>query len=136
MTERVFTVPGRVRGKRRHRMGRGHAYKDQETVAYESWVRLCYQQAYPGQTPLEGPLGCVIHAYYKVPKSWPKKKQAKALSGEIRPGKPDADNIAKALTDPLNNLAYSDDYFIADLRVIKLYCAEEPFVVVRLWELH
>ena len=45
--------------------------------------------------------------------------------------KPDCDNIAKAVLDALNGLAYKDDSQVTELTVRKLY-AEEGSVGVRI----
>ncbi|MDM0721918.1 RusA family crossover junction endodeoxyribonuclease [Clostridium perfringens] len=38
--------------------------------------------------------------------------------------KPDADNIGKIILDSLNGIAYKDDAYVADFRVIKEYTEE------------
>ena len=56
-------------------------------------------------------------------------------SGAIGCGtKPDADNIAKAVLDALNGLAYTDDSKVTRLVVVKLY-GTEPRVEVKLTEM-
>lgn len=55
------------------------------------------------------------------------------LSGEIRPTKkPDTDNIAKAICDALNGVAYRDDAQICCLTVQKQY-SEMSAVSVRIY---
>ena len=44
--------------------------------------------------------------------------------------KPDADNIAKAILDSLNGLAYKDDNQIVDLSVKKEYGLENKIIVI------
>ena len=52
---------------------------------------------------------------------------------EIRPTtKPDADNIAKAVLDSLNAVAYPDDKQICDLHITKYY-AEQEYMIVRIF---
>ena len=59
-----------------------------------------------------------------IPVSWPKKKQASALDGTLRPtGKPDLDNVAKLLADALNGILWHDDSQIVALEVEKHYGA-------------
>ena len=53
----------------------------------------------------------------------------------IRPTKkPDSDNVAKAVLDSINGIAYKDDAYVVDLTVSKYY-ADEGFVKIRLEEL-
>ncbi|MEX5590971.1 RusA family crossover junction endodeoxyribonuclease, partial [Pseudomonas urmiensis] len=65
-----------------------------------------------------------------IPSSTSKKNRIGMLNGDIYPTKkPDADNIAKAVTDALNGLAYKDDSQIVILSVYKQY-GETPQVGV------
>ena len=59
-----------------------------------------------------------IRAIYRVPTSWPKKRAAEA---KWRTSKPDADNIAKLVSDACNEIVFGDDAQVADLRVQKVY---------------
>lgn len=69
-------------------------------------------------------------AYYGIPKSTSKKKHKLMLFKALRPTKkPDIDNIAKAVLDSINRIAYKDDSQIVDLQVRKFY-SENPRVVV------
>lgn len=63
-----------------------------------------------------------VTAFYKIPKSWTKAKKQAAMDGDITPGKPDVDNIAKIVMDSLNKLAYLDDKQVNFLSVRKQYC--------------
>lgn len=63
-----------------------------------------------------------IKAYYAIPTSASKKKQAAMEAGEIRPTKkPDADNIIKVVADSLNQVAYHDDAEIVGVSLAKYY---------------
>lgn len=131
---RRFEVPGTPVGKGRPKFSRAGAgvrtYTPEKTANYETLVKWAYASEYAGAPLLEGAVRMVIMACYPVPKSWPKKKQEAALRGDIRPmTKPDADNIAKAISDALNGLAYRDDAQVVDLLVQKYY-SDEPRVVV------
>lgn len=48
------TVEGKIKGKARPRVFNGHAMTPQDTVTYENWVKVCYQNA--GGKLLEGPV--------------------------------------------------------------------------------
>ena len=54
----------------------------------------------------------------------------------LRPGRPDCDNLAKAVLDAGNGVLWSDDAQVVKLQVMKLRAAlgEEPCVVVRVSE--
>ena len=121
-------IPGEPKAKARPRMSTktGRAYTPQDTVNYENWVKLCYQDQ--GKEYLEGELVATINAYYGIPKSTSKKKTTLMLNDEIKPTKkPDLDNIVKAILDSLNGLAYKDDSQVVKVISEKFY-SEQPRV--------
>lgn len=80
----------------------------------------------------DGAVSVFIEAVFPVPTAWNKTKKKEAISGLVQPtGKPDLDNIAKAVLDALNGLAYTDDSRVLDLRITKRY-GECGFVAVRI----
>ena len=131
----TFLVEGEPQGKGRHRTTKtGINFTPERTAMYENWVKSVYINR-AGDKLLYGPIRATIEAYYGIPKS--KSKKAKELMSNqvIRPTKkPDADNIAKAILDSLNGIAYKDDSQVVELIVIKYY-AENGFVKVTLEEL-
>lgn len=135
-----FTVPGPPQGKGRPRFStfNGHvtARTPQQTVIYENLVRLEYQRQNVGlRFPNEAMLRVVINAYYPIPKSASKKKQAAMLAGTLRPTKkPDCDNVVKVVLDSLNAIAYHDDVQVVDVGLRKWY-SNEPRVVVAIEEI-
>lgn len=129
-----FTVPGEPKGKARPRVTRsGHAFTPKGTQYYENTVKMCFTDEYPDHEPIaEKGIFAVINAGFAIPKSWSKKKREAALRGDIWPTKkPDADNIAKIILDPLNEIAYKDDSQIVGLCITKAYTTK-PCVRVRL----
>ena len=130
-----FLIPGEPKGKARPRVNTAthRAYTPEDTKQYERTVQYSYLSAFPsGQRFHSGSCDVVITAFYSVPVSWPRWKKHKALSGEIAPEKkPDADNIAKAVLDALNGIAYRDDSQVVNLMVSKRY-AERGHVTVRI----
>lgn len=69
---------------------------------------------------IEGMIDVMIIANFAIPKSYSEKRK-KALDGQMRPKKPDVDNIAKFYLDALNKTLYDDDAQIVSLNVIKRY---------------
>lgn len=129
----MVIVTGKIRGKARPRICRGHAFTPKETVQYENLVRECYKQQ-DGRY-LEGSVRALIIAYYKIPKSYSKKRVQAIREGLEKPRKkPDADNIGKIILDSLNGIAYKDDAYIADFRVIKEYTEENERIEFELSE--
>lgn len=126
LTNVAFVVPGAPFGKGRTRVGKvnGHArmFTPANTVKYESLVSLAASQAMAGHAPMTGGMVLEVDAIFPIPPSWPKKKQAMALSNEIHPTcKPDADNCVKSLCDAMNNIVWLDDAQVVRLSMTKRY---------------
>ena len=127
-------IPGVPVGKGRPKFStfNGHAvaYTPEKTVNYENLVKISFQQSGEKAFDRETQLRADIYAYFPIPKSTSKKKREEMERGLILPTKkPDTDNIAKAILDALNGLAYYDDAQIVYLQVSKRY-SNEPRAVV------
>lgn len=128
-----FTVMGKPMGKQRPKVTKWGAHTPENTVNYETLVKMIYQQKI--HKVLEGPLKIYIDAYYQIAKSTSKKKRNLMLIDKLRPTqKPDSDNIAKIICDSLNTIAYKDDSQIVEMSIRKFY-SDVPRVVVVLKEL-
>lgn len=134
-----FEIPGEPGAKARPKFstqgGFVRAITPEKTVNYETLVKLAFQEQCPGvYFDHDKALGMWVYARRSTPKSASKRKTARMVGGDIRPGKkPDYDNIGKIVSDALNGIAYKDDAQIVDGRTIKLYSAI-PSVVVEIWE--
>ena len=143
-----FTVAGEPEGKARPRLGRGgHTYTPRKTAAYEASVREAFLTEVYKHRPegvelgeeiaLDGPIRVQVIAYFRIPKSYSRKRREKILAGKEFPTKkPDIDNIEKIITDALNGLAYHDDSQIVWCLGLKVYGEpdEDPHVDVMIEE--
>lgn len=125
----TVVVPGKPQGKQRARTVRTakgvRTFTPEATVAYEDKIGWYYAHS-RGQYFADKPVSVTIQAVFDVPVSFSKKKREKCLTGQISPqGKPDTDNIAKAVLDGLNDIAYKDDKQVVQLCVTKTY-GEQP----------
>lgn len=123
----TILIPGEMRGKGRPRFsargGFARAYADEKTVTAENWVRSCAADMAP-DAPVDGPVTLDVEIGVRVPQSWPKKRQAAALAGDVVPtSKPDIDNAVKLIADALNGVIWRDDKQIWALTVRKVYQA-------------
>jgi Holliday junction resolvase RusA-like endonuclease len=98
------------------------------TIALET-MRARNLTPFPAGVPLE----VEVVAVFSRPKSIPKREGAQR---KWRPSKPDADNVAKAVLDGLNGIAYPDDSAVVALRVWKFVAAagEDPNVRITILE--
>lgn len=130
-----FTVPGQPIGKGRPRFTRqGRAYTPSRTKDYEDLIKSAAQDAMRelNQQPTQLPCTVKILAEFEIPKSWAKYKKEAVLQdkGGYKPGKPDIDNIAKAVLDGCNGIAYEDDSLVYRLEIEKSYAATYPALYV------
>lgn len=131
-----FEVLGSIQGKARPRMNTrtGRAYTPTKTKLYEYSLRQWFCMNYPNFKPIEGRVKVSIIAYFEIPKSTSKKKEAEMLSNNISPTKkPDIDNIVKIVLDGMNKFAFKDDTQVIKLDVEKRY-AENPRMYIKIEE--
>lgn len=109
-----FTYSGKVRGQARPRFTRnGHAYELAEDKHYKAELRRAYVEQ-GGEHYGNAPVSVAVFVYGALPASRPK-----AMQSEPNAYKPDADNIAKAVLDALQGVAYDDDKQVTRLLVSK-----------------
>jgi len=145
-----FTVIGKPFGQKRPRAvrmgGFVRMYSPQENVTYKENVVKAYLQAiretgienrYEHTTYGKTPLKIDILALFKKPKFTKKQEALNLVENRYPIKKPDADNIAKAILDGLNGVAYDDDASVVTLSVDKRYVSdniEVERVEVVIWE--
>lgn len=153
----VFGVLGEPKGKARPRFARRgdfvNTYTPEATQKYEELIRYCAQKVRQknGITkPISGDIILNIKAYFKIPKTYSKKRKEKCLNGEERPSKkPDSDNIAKIVLDGLNPKMkvdhvqhkavcvheglYRDDKQVVSLKVDKYYSNKPRVEITAMW---
>ena len=128
MTEVYFVVDGKVQPKQRPKVyrnkytGQVHGVTPNATRKYEHMVRDAYIEQC-GRTKFEGALQMVVNIYVRIPSGTSKKNFNAMVSGEIRPTKKngDIDNLYKAISDSLNQIAYDDDSQIVEAVIRKFY---------------
>lgn len=131
----TIVMTGAPRGKGRPRFARigagVRAYTDAETEAYEGAIKAHARVAMAGRAPFRYAVRVDICAHMPIPPSWPFKKREAARAGRIRPtGKPDGDNIAKAIYDALNKVVWDDDAQIVHAVIVKRYSETPKLVIV------
>lgn len=114
----AFTIPGEPVAFARAGANGGQRFTPKRQRDFMALVRLAASKAMDGQEPFAGPVQLSIRAAYLVPTSWPKKKAALA---KWRTSKPDADNIAKIVSDAMNTIVFADDAQVVSLTVQKVY---------------
>ena len=126
----TIRVPGEpvAKGRPRATAIGGHArmYTPASTRAYEQRVAVAAREAMAKAPPMEGALSVSIEITMPIPVSWSKRKQTDALAGLVMPtGRPDLDNLIKALTDACNGIVWRDDAQIVRLMAEKRH-GEQP----------
>ena len=131
-----FEMSGEIVGKARPRMNTrtGRAYTPTNTKMYEYALRQWFIREYPYFKPIETRVKVTIIAYFDIPKSTSKKKEAEMLSENISPTKkPDIDNIIKIILDAMNKFAFKDDTQVTKLEIEKKY-AKSPKIYIKIEE--
>lgn len=133
-----FEIKERAIGKQRPRYSsKTHKmYTPTKTSTFEEKVKWAFKNKYNIETePSKKAFKVMITAYFKPAKSLSKKKKQELIDGEFGfLHKPDSDNVAKAILDSLNGLAYKDDSQVANLLIFKKY-GEENKISVELEEI-
>lgn len=138
-------VLGEPMGKQRPRAsswgGHTRIYTPKKTLSYEGRFASAYWDKFPNGKPTSLPIEVVIEAVFGLKKAdynskgCPNKHgNAKLMGIEQATKKPDADNIAKAVLDGLNGVAFVDDSQVVALMVKKTY-GLTPKVKVRIKEI-
>ena len=126
-------IPGQPVGKGRPRFGNGRAYTPAKTRDYEKKISNAAYIEMAELEPAATPVRLVILAQFEIPKSWAKWRKEAATVGAYRPGRPDIDNIAKAVLDAFNGIVYVDDAQVYDLQIKKTY-GQPLLVVTATWD--
>lgn len=96
---------------------------------FKASVRMAASAVYQG-APVDSPLSLYLAFFFPRPSN--KKWKKRPMPAYSHTGKPDADNLAKAVMDALNKLVWADDSCISDVRIRKMVCAgdQQPHVSV------
>ena len=123
-----ITIPIEPVAKGRPRFGKHGAYTPAKTRKAEETIRAFIS---PFESFGSVPICVEIMMLLPIPKSWPKKKQAAALAGEIEhTGRLDVDNLGKLLMDAANGILWDDDGQIIKLTLTKMYSAKPGYIMI------
>ena len=133
-----FVVPGDPMGKERPRVvninGMHKSYTPAKTMSYEAHVRTCWALDTKSAYVEEGSaIKLTVRAFFKIPKSYTKKRRAECLSGGAWvKKKPDWDNIGKIVSDALIGYAWEDDNHVAYAVIEKHWTDGDPETLVKI----
>ena len=120
MRQVSFIIPGLPTAWARARThGKIHFTPGKQRLAM-SVIQTIAHDAMNGQNSISVPVSMTIFALWPWPKSWSEKKR-RIQGAHYKTSKPDADNVAKLVSDSLNGIVFNDDAQVVDLRVIKQY---------------
>lgn len=137
-----FFVTGRPQAWQRAGQAGGRHYTPKRTadwkrtVAIEAQAAIARMQADAAtrswaRIPLDEALVLKLEFRLAIPPSWPLWKRAAAAEGVVMPtGKPDLDNLVKAVKDALTGVAWKDDAAVVELQVRKTYTVESHGVQI------
>lgn len=122
----VFTVDREPMGQPRARTNGAQRFHAGPIEAYREQIAWCARAA--GARMIEGPVRVTVAAVFAMPASWSKAKADQMLGTPVTK-KPDADNVAKAVLDALNGIAWRDDAAVADLHTSKRWGRKGAVIV-------
>lgn len=132
-----FDVKGKAVPQARPRSaiidGKVVVHDEQKSSSYKNIVRMAAlyamrSQGYKGPVEHSKDTSFIVRIEVNVgvPESLSKRRKAMCLSGALKPvGKPDVDNIAKAILDAMNGAVYKDDAGVTELSICKRYGSDE-----------
>jgi len=128
----MFVIKGIPKVKKRPifstKGGKVRIYTPKTTATFENLVKIKAEEHF--RHPLEGSICLAIRFYLPRPQRliWKSKPMPELFSDK----RPDIDNLAKAVIDGLNSVAFKDDGQIADLHITKKFHAgeDEPKTIV------
>lgn len=110
----IFIYTGKIAGKHRPRVRRdGWTYPDPNDVEYQQAIAAAYESQC-GLWFGTNPVSVTIDIVRSMPKDRPRR-----IDKEPDMFKPDVDNVAKAVLDALNGVAFADDRQVVALTVRK-----------------
>ena len=115
-------------GKARARVTRYGTYTPQKTKDFEQAIAWEFRKQFKGHEIIVKPIKVSICATFEPPKSYSNPKRLRCLKS-YHSKKPDIDNIAKAIMDSLNGLAYKDDNQVCELNIIKRYGLKDNITI-------
>jgi Holliday junction resolvase RusA-like endonuclease len=105
-------------------------YDPEASRSWKQTARLIAIEQMREQSPLCGAIELRISIHRKIPQSWSRKKQERALSGFLRPtSRPDTDNYIKSVQDALNGIVWKDDSQVVALIADKWY-SDKPRIEI------
>lgn len=122
-----FIVNGDPQGKARPRFSykTGTVYTPSKTTKYEKQIRKAFIVAGGEIIPADCYAAVIVDVYFKIPKSYTKRKRLACQYNINRPAKkPDCDNVLKVVMDALNGVAYVDDKQVVSVTCRKYYAAQ------------
>lgn len=133
--EFTYDGPGVAKGRPRATTvgGKARMYTPDRTSKFEVAFGLHAKMAVAARGPMaaaDEAVRLTVRLHRAMPASWSKRKRA-AMNGRLIIGRPDFDNVLKAISDAMNGVAYVDDAQIASLRPDRFWgVADEIEVLV------
>ena len=100
-----------------------------KAVKYERHLKFQAEEAMRtyGRSPFDCPVWVQIIFSFQFPKTWP--ESWKQDGARWHTGKPDVDNLGKAVLDACNGIVYKDDSQVCLVRFIKAYGSRDEVLV-------
>jgi Holliday junction resolvase RusA-like endonuclease len=121
-----FAIPGEPCAFARAGANGKRRYTPPKQASFMAAVKLFASRAMAGAAPMQGPVEMTVEAIYLAPASWSKTKRELVF---WKTSRADADNIAKLVSDAINEIVFVDDAQVARLSVTKHYGDRSVIIV-------
>jgi Holliday junction resolvase RusA-like endonuclease len=122
----------RPRVVRNKKTGKVQSFTPPRTSAFHGEIHRVLEEVMFGHRLMDGPLRSDMVFKMAVPKGWPSWRKEAAIKGIIRPtGRPDMDNLEKALLDAFNDYIIRDDALVIERFAQKIY-SEKPGIEAKI----
>lgn len=134
-----IVIPGTPKAKGRPRFtvrgGFARTYTPAETLTHENFIRSCALDVFQGVEPIDGPIALSAVFYLARPKSHFGSGRNAGVLKDSAPayptGKPDTDNVLKAVMDGLTLAkVWTDDARVVRCQAEKSYGSERTEIIV------
>ena len=110
--------------------GRTTSYTPPRTKRFTADIRAVLDAVMGDNPAIAGPVRLTMIFRMAIPEGWPQWKKEAARCGQLAPtGRPDMDNLEKALLDALNGRAFVDDAYVVD-RIARKRYADAPGIFI------
>ena len=107
-------------------------FYDPQYTAKKNFASYVKENIYLTET-IKSPIHLELEFYFRMPKSWSKKKQKQYYDDPRHAQKADLDNLIKFILDSLNEIVWQDDAQIWSIQASKNWTDKEDKTIIKVY---